>query len=610
MQNERIIKRSHYFLYDKFILKIKRMYKRKLFLYFFLIFAVFAIAITILQHKRETRFKTDKLNSTLNNYAEIINSFVRNNSIHETGDYNLLDSLYKIFDKGNLRITLIDNEGNILYDSDVEKYQIMENHLERPEIKMAIYREYGTDIRKSASTGTPYYYYAKQYRDCFVRTAIDYDMDIRSFLQAERMFFVTIIVLFFLMSLLLVYISGKFGKTLSRLKDFALKAARDEEINTNIDFPKNELEIISNQIVSIYDNLKKTRDAIRMEKEKLIRHLYISREGIAIFSPQKTKILSNSLFIQNVNFISDKPAVNPELVFTIGEFSEVNSFIHKNLAEEEAFLQTELPAKSFSINKRGKYFSVHVIIFPDKTFEISINDITSREQEKNIKQQLTSNIAHELRTPVSSITGYLETIINTKDLDKEKQNYFIDKAYMQAVRLSELISDISVLNRIEEGTVNTDNENINISEIVKEITGNLEAKFIKKGISTKINIEEQLAVKGNYSLIYSIFQNLFENTIIHAGDNISVSLKCYFEDDNYYYFSYYDTGVGIPEEHIGRVFERFYRIDKGRSRKSGGTGLGLAIIKNAVLFHRGDISVKNREEGGVEFFFSLKKKPE
>ncbi len=585
------------------------MYRKKLFLYFFMVFAAFTIAITLLQFNREKKFKTEKLNSNLDNYNELLNNFIRQNLIYENDKYFLLDSIHQIIGRENLRITIIDLKGEILYDSDVEKHHQMENHLDRPEIKNGIYDEYGTDIRKSATTGSPYYYYAKQYENYFVRTAIDYDLDIISFLQAEKMFLIAIIALFFLISLLLVYISGKFGKTLSKLKDFALKAARDEQIDPGIEFPNNELGTISKQIVSIYDNLKSTRDAINMEKEKLIRHLYISREGIAIFSARKTKILSNSLFIQNINFISDKPALNPEQVFIIAEFSEANSFIDKNLAEDVAFLQTELPAKSFSIHKRGKYFSVHVIIFSDKTFEISVNDITSAEQEKNIKQQLTSNIAHELRTPVSSITGYLETLTNTKDMDTNKQTYFIEKAFRQAVRLSELISDISVLNRIEEGAVTIDNENIKINKIVKEITENLESKLKEKVISTDINISDQITVKGNYSLIYSIFQNLFENTIIHAGNNISVSLKCYFEDENYYYFSYYDTGSGIPEDHIGRVFERFYRVDKGRSRKSGGTGLGLAIIKNAVLFHQGDISVKNRDEGGLEFFFSLRKNP-
>jgi two-component system, OmpR family, phosphate regulon sensor histidine kinase PhoR len=585
------------------------MYKKKLFLYFFLVFAVFTILVTVVQHSRETNFKKENLNSDLDIYAWIVKNFITQNNLSERDDYSQLDSLYGLIDRKNLRITVVDLKGDVLYDSDVAEHRRMQNHIHRPEIQGALRGEYGTDIRLSASTGTPYYYYARMHGNYFVRAAIDYDMDIITFLRAERMFFLVIILLFLIITLLLVYLSGRFGKTVSALKDFAMKAARDEKINPDTRFPESELGEISQQIVNIYNNLQKTRDDIKMEKNKLIRHLYISREGIAIFSPDKGNILSNSLFIQNINFISDQPAVKPENVFSIPEFREACEFIESNLEKDDMLLQTGLPARSFAINKRGKYFSVQVIIFPDKTFEISVNDITAKEQEKNIKQQLTSNIAHELRTPVSSIQGYLETISNAKDLDKNKQAYFIDKAYRQAIRLSELISDISVLNRIEEGSISMDNENIRIHDIIKEVTESLEPAFQRKNITTSIKLCNDITVKGNYSLVYSIFQNLFENSVIHAGENITITVDCYFADENYYYFSYHDTGVGIPEKHIGRVFERFYRVDQGRMRKSGGTGLGLAIIKNAVLYHQGDISVKNREGGGVEFFFSLRKNP-
>jgi two-component system, OmpR family, phosphate regulon sensor histidine kinase PhoR len=587
------------------------MYRKKLFLNFFLVFAVFAITISLLQYNRERDFKIDKLNSNLANYTDIVYSYIRLNSLHLNGKYHLLDSLYEIIGKKNLRITIISTEGNVLYDSDVVRHDELENHLARPEVYQAITSEYGTNIRESRSTGTPYYYYAKRYSNFFIRTAINYDHDIISFLKAEKMFFIVIIFLFFIMSLFIVYISGRFGKTLSKLKDFSLKAARDEQIDPDIEFPENELGVISKQIVSIYDNLKKTRDAIKMEKEKLIRHLYVSKEGIAIFSADKTRILSNSLFIQIINFISSKPALNPEQVFKISEFREVNLFIDNMLKSgDENFWKAELPARSFFIEKRGRYFSVHVIIFSDRAFEISINDITTQEQEKRIKQQLTSNIAHELRTPVSSITGYLETLTRSKDMGIEKQAYFIEKAYKQSIRLSELIADISELNRIEEGAMNHESEDVDISEIVSDVTGNLEPKFSEKGITVKLDIAKGTSIKGKYSFIYSIFQNLFENSITHGGDNITAGLNKYFEDDNYHYFLYYDTGKGIPEKHIERVFERFYRVDKGRRRKSGGTGLGLAIIKNAIMFHNGDITAKTREGGGVEFIFSLRKTPE
>jgi len=130
----------------------------------------------------------------------------------------------------------------------------------------------------------------------------------------------------------------------------------------------------------------------------------------------------------------------------------------------------------------------------------------------------------------------------------------------------------------------------------------------EKGITSEVILPGNPVIHGNYSLLYSIFQNLYDNAIAYAGENIHITLNCYKEDPSFYYFSFSDTGVGIPEDHINRIFERFYRLDKGRSRKIGGTGLGLSIVKNGVNFHRGQISAKSTPGKGLTFFFTLKKK--
>ena len=150
-------------------------------------------------------------------------------------------------------------------------------------------------------------------------------------------------------------------------------------------------------------------------------------------------------------------------------------------------------------------------------------------------------------------------------------------------------------------------DRVDISVLVGNIINEVALELEEKHITIIDSLKKGIQIKGNYSLLYSIFRNLMDNAIAYAGTNIQININCFREDENFYYFSFSDTGVGVPAEHLNRLFERFYRVDKGRSRKLGGTGLGLAIVKNAVIIHGGNISAKSSQSGGLEFVFTLGK---
>lgn len=229
------------------------------------------------------------------------------------------------------------------------------------------------------------------------------------------------------------------------------------------------------------------------------------------------------------------------------------------------------------------------------------------EQEKNrIKRQLTNNINHELKTPVASIQVCLETLLSGISLNEEKRQELIERCYIHNERLRNLLNDVSLITRIEDGNTLISKEPIVINEIIKEVGEELEIMPENERLILHTDFTQKVTIEGNLSLIGSIFRNLTENAIRYSeGKNIYISLI--ENDDAKCLIRFEDDGKGVKEEDLPHLFERFYRVDKGRSRQMGGTGLGLAIVKHSVQFHGGTIKVSNRPQGGLRFDFSLKK---
>ncbi len=226
-------------------------------------------------------------------------------------------------------------------------------------------------------------------------------------------------------------------------------------------------------------------------------------------------------------------------------------------------------------------------------------------QKSKLKKQMTTNIAHELRTPVTSIRGYLETLIACPDMAPEKKQDFIEKAYNQTLRLAELITDMSLISKMEEKSSKFHKEDIDIFDISNEVFEEFRERIASQRVKVENMLEPGTVLTGNRTLVYTIIRNLVENSLKYAGEDITIHLECYSKIEKFCYLTYYDTGAGVPAEHLDAIFERFYRIEEGRTRDVGGSGLGLSIVKNAVKYHGGDIRVINRQWGGLQFFFSL-----
>ncbi len=572
---------------------MKLRYKQRLFLYFAIIFALFTVGVAVFEQSREKTFRTEMLEEKLDAYTEIVHAALAGKT---TCPAPVLDSLMPLLPQ-NIRLSFIDKKGNVLFDNSLKDLSVLENHAHRPEIMAALEQGKGTDIRVSASNNKKYLYYAKSFGNYYIRVALPYDIQTQRFLKTDNLFLYFILALFVIVLLLLNVVTNRFGKSVRQLRDFVMLSGKDDAAVPEINFPRDELGEIGSKITESYRLLKDSQKKIAQEHQKLLQHIHTSEEGICFFTEERKVELYNGLFIQYLNTITDEPNSDPSAVFGDPAFNEMNRFLSENTGN---YFETQ-------IKKQGKSFSLYLNIFEDKGFEIILNDITSQEKTRLLKQEMTGNIAHELRTPVTSIRGYLETVLE-QPLDKEKKQYFVTQAYKQAIVLSELIQDIGLITKMEEVPQMFKLEAVDIDRLLRTLKEDLSLLLQERKINMDWTIPENLIMTGNYHLLYAVFRNLTDNVIRYAGENIAIRISKYNEDKDFCYFSFYDTGTGISgENHLNRLFERFYRINEGRTRDTGGSGLGLSIVKNAIAFHKGTIVAKNRTEGGLEFLFKLKK---
>lgn len=581
-------------------------FSQRLFLSVIFLFLGYAVCFMLFQYKREKAYKIELLNTQLQNYNNQLCDFLAD---HHGVNSDSMQSYVTTHMMPNLRVTLIEPSGKVVYDNTNANWKSFANHSSRKEVQNALMYGSGYSISRQSESiqGEEYFYSARYYPPyrIIIRSALPYNLSLAEHLQADSGYLWFALIICLVLIFIFYRFTRKLGKSITKLQQFAMKADRNEPIDMDIlqTFPKNELGEISQHIIKIYKRLHRAKEALYIEREKLISHLQTSHEGLGVFTKERQEILVNNLFTQYINNISDRNLRSTNEIFDIPELQPIIEFLNRN----EGNFSKEEKRYAMHLNKNARSFTVECIIFQDMSFEISINDITQEEEQARLKRQLTQNIAHELKTPVSSIQGYLETIISNPNIPQENVRVFLERSYAQSNRLTFLLRDISVLTRMDEAPELVEKEQVNLSKIVENILNEVALGLEEKHITVVNKLPSEVILTGSSSLLYSIFRNLTDNAIAYAGNDIQITINCFREDEKFYYFSFSDTGVGVPEEHLNRLFERFYRVDKGRSRKLGGTGLGLAIVKNAVLFHGGTIFAKNMPKGGLEFVFTLKK---
>ena len=254
------------------------------------------------------------------------------------------------------------------------------------------------------------------------------------------------------------------------------------------------------------------------------------------------------------------------------------------------------------------------IVYLGRYFGASVKRLReheAKEKTRRLKHEMTGNIAHELRTPVTSIRGFLEIVLGN-ELDDARRRQYLQRAYSQTQTLSELISDMSLLARIDEKQGSFEFVAIDAAALLEKVRSDTSKGLIEKNIAFKGDLPAGLLFRGNESLLYSVFRNLTDNVVAHAGEGVEIRIGAEIVEgtdrnkNRTARVTFSDTGRGIEDEsHLERIFERFYRVNEGRTRDTGGSGLGLSIVRNTVALHGGTITVRNNKPHGLEFIFIL-----
>jgi two-component system phosphate regulon sensor histidine kinase PhoR len=594
--------------------------KNKILKYTVLIIFI-AIAFTSIFTSALTRyFYRFEVRNNIENTAVLLSEQIKNQiSLNQSVDYDEIAKQYSrlLNNKPSkieslsyyTRITIIDFNGKVLGESD-SNFHEMQNHLDRKEIKEAISGNAGTDERYSQTMKLTYLYVAIPIKEkqIIVRVSVPlYQIDS---INKTFFFYAVIGILFGL--LIAILISVKLSKTIispiyQLINTSKEIAGGNYKKRVNIE-SNDEIGQLATTFNDMADKLDSTLCGILDKNARVDTIINSMRDGI-IAIDNNYKILIINTIACDLFGIKNGPGIIGKNLIDITRNSKVNSFL-KDTIENNTALTDEITMYSPKTSTDNIYkIYTNPINNADSKLKnsggvITLHDVTSVKKLELIRTQFVSNVTHELKTPLTSIRGFVETLKSGALEDTAVANNFLDIIDIEAERLYSLINDILQLSEIEGMQKDDQVAPNSLNLIIDEVISLLQPAAAKKNIKIEPDIESNIIIMVNKNRIKQMFINLIDNAIKYNIENGQVTIKA-SKANGKTVISIKDTGIGIPEKHHARIFERFYRVDKGRSRNMGGTGLGLSIVKHIVNLYNGDIRINSEPGKGTEFIVQL-----
>jgi two-component system phosphate regulon sensor histidine kinase PhoR len=508
------------------------------------------------EQEAEVRQYTDKIISVYNSDSEI--------------------DLSKYYGIGDFRVTLIKGDGSVVSDSVDTDVNSMPNHSDRPEFEQAIRDGNGSSHRMSETLNKITYYYAEKTADgSVIRVAKTIDSIYGIFLFVIPSILIIMIGVFVVCTILAKRSTKKIIEPIKEMAD-----------NGN-GSPYDELLPLSQKIASQQRQIKRQMRRLQFEKDKISTLIENMAEGFILIDVDKKVLMSN--YSASKLLGADDDGVTDKTLIAFSRNEVLNDCVDKALSGESKNGDTTVKGRALQIITNPVYSN------GEKNGAIClIIDVSAKKKAEKMRREFTANVTHELKTPLTSISGYAEIIASGLVKPDDIPN-FANKIHKESGRLLSLISDIMELSQLDEKFSDEEFAPVDLAGVAAEVAEDLRSNAEKHGITITVDTKTAV-INGNRNQIYELIYNLCDNAIRYNRENGSV--KIITGDDNEHPFvKVADTGIGIPEKHHKRVFERFYRVDKSRSKETGGTGLGLAIVKHITERHGGEISLESSEQG-------------
>lgn len=578
----------------------------QLFISYLSVTIITVIAVSVLISLYFRTFHVEKISNDLLKRALLINDNIYDDFI--SGDYARLDSLCKeLGAKVQTRITVILPSGRVICDTE-EDPAAMDNHSDRPEIIEALAGKNGQSIRYSYTLDMDMLYIAiPSAKDNQVEYVIRTSVPLISIRNTLSLIYGKIaeiaILLIVIIAVISLILSRRISRPIGELKNGAERFAGGEFEQKIYTTGGYEIGMLADSMNKMADDLDKRIKLLSLQKNEQEAILSSMTEGV-IAIDNKEKILNYNLAAEKMlNFERDSKGKSIREAVINSDFL---NFAARTLSEKR-----NIEGEILIYNHDERIIKVQGTSLLNSNNRkigalIVLNDITKIRKLEKIRKDFVSNVSHELRTPITSIKGYLETALDEHLQSGENVQKFLNTALKQVDRLNKIIEDLLSLSRIEQAEKENflDQQPVSIKNILESAIQSCQLSANEKDVTVLLSCPENLQVKAQSQLFEQAVANLLENAINYSGSKSEVRIEASADDDNVV-VKVVDHGIGIEKKHHDRIFERFYRVDKARSRSTGGTGLGLAIVKHIVQAQGGSISVESAPGQGSTFTIKL-----